>query len=428
MVLLGSLLASWFLARAHVTNRASEEVLRLVGFSVNHSADAVFWITADGRVEYVNEAACRSLGYSRQELLSLTINDIEAPGSVQACAQRWQELKAGGALTFESQYRTKDGQTYPVEVSANYLSYGDTEYDCTFARDISARKQAEAERESLHKQLMEASRKAGMAEIATGVLHNVGNVLNSVTVSAALAKEKLHQLGHYGIDKIARMLSEHTNDLAAYLTEDEKGKKLPEYLAVVSEQLSSDHKAIDEELVSVDRGIEHIKEIVRTQQSYSGSTRLIEPVFVTEVVDDSLRMNVSERHGIDIVTEYEELPAVLVDKHQLMQIIVNLMRNAKQSVNEKGGVKTITVRVKLVNGQRGRIEVEDNGMGIADENFPRVFEHGFTTKQDGRGFGLHHSAIAAQNMGGSLNCTSEGPGRGATFVLDLPLESAELVA
>ena len=428
LVLIGVALASWFLAQAHVTSRVAEEALRMVGFSVDHSADAVFWITAEGELKYANQAACRCLGYTRDELLSLTANDIEAPTSAQAYTQRWQALKAHGALTFESHYRTKDGQTYPVEVSANYLSYGENEYNCTFARDISARKQAEAERQSLHQQLITASREAGMAEIATGVLHNVGNVLNSVTVAATLAKQKLHQFRFSGIDRIAKMLSEHANDLAAYLSKDEKGRKIPEYLATVSEQLSADRQVIDAELGSVDRGIAHIKEIVSTQQSYAGTRELIEAVSLSEVVDDSLKMNVSERHEIDILTEYETLPAALADKHKLIQIIINLVRNAKQSVDEHGGMKTITVRVMRVDGQWGRIEVEDNGLGIATENLPRIFEHGFTTKQDGRGFGLHHSAIAAKNMGGSLSCRSAGPGQGATFVLDLPLESAALVA
>ncbi|MCP3868295.1 MAG: PAS domain S-box protein [Gammaproteobacteria bacterium] len=429
LALVLGLIVSWFLARAHAANRTAEETLRLVGFSVDHSADSVLWTTPDGVIQYVNEAACQALGYSRDELLSLSANEIEVSEDVNAPSKHWAEVKAEGVLTFESRYRKKNGDTYPVEISSNYLSYHDDEYNCTFARDITSRKQAEVERDQLHRKIVDVSRQAGMAEIASGVLHNVGNVMNSITVSASLAREKLGQFRLSGIQRMAEMLDENAGDLATYLAEDDRGSKLPAYLAAVHEQLNGDQKRIDQELALVDRGIQHIQEIVNTQQSYAGvNASVTESVSLEEVVDDSLRMNVSDRHEIEIVKKFEDRPSVLADKHRLIQIVINLVRNAKQSVNEQGGVKKIVVRVQQVGRHKGRIEVEDNGSGIPPENIHRVFEYGFTTKHNGRGFGLHHSAITAKNMGGSLSCSSNGFGKGAVFVLDLPLESAELVA
>ena len=170
--------------------------------------------------------------------------------------------------------------------------------------------------------------------------------------------------------------------------------------------------------------IGHIKSIVATQQSYARVSGLIEEVSASELLEDAFRLLEAGlvRHHIEIIRDFEDIPKFFVDKHQFLQILLNLLRNAKQATADAGNPeKVIRVRIRRLGEDRVRIEVKDNGIGLPPENLTRIFAHGFTTKRDGHGFGLHSSALAAGQMGGSLRAESEGPGRGATFTLDLPL-------
>jgi signal transduction histidine kinase len=151
----------------------------------------------------------------------------------------------------------------------------------------------------------------------------------------------------------------------------------------------------------------------------------METLNVTELVEDALRMSSSAlaRHDIQVVKDFGEPVAILVEKHKVLQILVNPVRNAKHACADSGHQeKRLTIRVS--NGDdRIRIAVKDNGVGIPRENLTRIFAHGFTTKKDGHGFGLHSGVLAAKEMGGSLGLHSNGVGQGATFTLELPLLS-----
>ena len=130
------------------------------------------------------------------------------------------------------------------------------------------------------------------------------------------------------------------------------------------------------------------------------------------------------RHEVRVVREYADIPSVIVDKHKAIQILVNLIRNAKHALEDGGPAdKHITVRVARNGDEFVHVRVIDNGIGISTENLPRLFEYGFTTRKNGHGFGLHCSIRAAQEMGGTLMAESEGVGRGATFILALPIAS-----
>ena len=135
-----------------------------------------------------------------------------------------------------------------------------------------------------------------------------------------------------------------------------------------------------------------------------------------------LRMNAGSlaRHDVDLLRDYEARPVVTLDRHKVVQILINLIRNAKYACDESGRVdKLITIRTSTTE-HSVRVAVVDNGVGIPPENLIRIFSRGFTTRKGGHGFGLHSGAIAAKEMGGSLVAQSEGPGHGATFTLELP--------
>ncbi|MDY7224991.1 ATP-binding protein [Hyalangium rubrum] len=293
-----------------------------------------------------------------------------------------------------------------------------------FGRDISARLDAETRLGELHRSLMEASRKAGMAEIATGVLHNVGNTLNSVNVSATLIAERLRGSRVTGLARAAEMLQAHTQELGTFLTQDEKGRLLPEYFLSASRQLVQEQQVMLTEVQSLTKNVEHIKSVVGMQQEHAKFSGLMEHVTLPELIDDALRLHATsfDRLGIHVRRDYAEVPAVLVDRHRLLQILVNLLSNARHALLESERTdKQLTLRVLPVPQERLRIEVADNGVGISSENLARLFTQGFTTKKSGHGFGLHASALAAAEMKGSLTCASAGRDQGATFAIELPL-------
>jgi PAS domain S-box-containing protein len=292
--------------------------------------------------------------------------------------------------------------------------------------DITERRLAEEELERVHKQLLVASRQAGMAEVATNVLHNVGNVLNSVNVSASMVSERIRKSKCAGLARAAALLNQHAGELASFLASD-RGKHLPLYLQELAVELVAERDAAVAELTAVRGNIEHIKEIVAMQQGYARVGGVTDTLDVRVLVEDSLRMNEGafSRHGVTIVRDFQDVPLVQVDKHKVLQVLVNVIRNAKYACAEAaGGPKRVTVRVRAGTGSV-LIAVIDTGVGIPKENLERIFNHGFTTRPDGHGFGLHSGALAAKELGGSLLAESAGAGQGATFTLTLPLTSPE---
>ena len=292
-------------------------------------------------------------------------------------------------------------------------------------RDITERKQWEARLESLHRQLVDASRQAGMAEVATSVLHNVGNVLNSVNVSAGVVADRVKNSAADNLERVALLFREHQHDLAHFLTQEEKGRHLVQYVESLVARLATEKTSVLAELACLVRNIEHIKEIVTMQQSHARKVGVHEILNPTDLVEDALRLQEASfmRHQVKLRREFASLPSVTLDRHKAMQILVNLLQNAKRACEENTAVTgEIIIRVGPVGMDRFKVEVEDNGVGIPAENLTRIFSHGFTTRKNGHGFGLHSGALAAKQMGGSLLAESAGPGQGARFTLELPLK------
>jgi signal transduction histidine kinase len=283
---------------------------------------------------------------------------------------------------------------------------------------------AEADREHLQQRLVAASRDAGRAEVATGILHDVGNVLNSVNVSVSVLNKTLQQSKLPNLGRSLQLIDEHQADLAAFFATDERGQRLPGYLAKLAEALSKEQASMNEELASLGRSIEHIRHVVKMQQSYAKGSTLRETVQPAEIVESALQMNLVsfERHNVAVTREYGDLAPVPLDKHKTLQILVNLVSNAKDAIKVNApGQRRILVRIERISDHRLQFVVSDNGSGIAPENLTRIFTHGFTTRKEGHGFGLHGSANAAREMGGSLFVASDGPGKGATFILEIPI-------
>jgi PAS domain S-box-containing protein len=414
-----------------VTARDSlRKVETLFRNTFDQSPLGIVYADRSGRLLRFNKALSAMLGFSRGELEGGSMGAVTCAEDIARVSAEIDRLWHGELQFVDTEKRLsrKDGSIFWVRTTTALVREGDATPECSveFLRDITLRKEFEEELERVHKQLIMASRQAGMAEVATNVLHNVGNILNSVNISASLVIERVKQSKVSGVSRLAALLQEKGAAAGEFLTHDERGKRIPEYLTSLGEQLLSDQRMVLEELASLRGHLEHIKDTVAMQQSYAKLCGVTETIAVVDLVEDSLRLNTGAlvRHGVTLRREFSDVPPVTVDKHKVLQILVNLVRNAKYACDESGkSDKFITLRIESAPAAV-RICVIDNGIGIPAENMSRLFTHGFTTRVHGHGFGLHSAALAAQELGGSLCVASDGPGCGATFILELPCATA----
>jgi len=337
-------------------------------------------------------------------------------------------LRDRQSFSFTQRIARRDGEERVIHQRGEVVldPLGDVVKIMGTAQDITERKRAEEELERMHGNLLEVSREAGMAEVATGVLHNVGNVLNSVNVSANIIADRLSKSRVAHLSGVSNLLKENATDLAGFFTVHPKGKLLPGFIDSLADRLGVEQVELLREVDGLAKNISHINDIVAMQQNYAKISGMMEALPAVGLVEDALEMNGAafERHHVVVEREFAKVPVVRVDKHKVLQILINLIRNAKYAVSESRTVdKRIMVRVSRCSEDRVEIAISDNGIGIASENLARIFAHGFTTKTDGHGFGLHSAALAAKEMDGALTAHSEGLGHGATFRLELPIDS-----
>jgi PAS domain S-box-containing protein len=290
------------------------------------------------------------------------------------------------------------------------------------SRDVTESRRVREQLEKTSKDLFEASRKAGMADVATGVLHNVGNVLNTVNIAAEQLAEGLRKSRIDGVARLAELLKAEGGDLPGFFS-TERGRQVPVYVERLAGHLAAERDRLQQELVELRRSIDHIKDVVTMQQSYASAPGLVEDLEPAELLEDALRLNVAAltRHDVFVEREFAPASRVRVDRSRVLQILVNLVRNAKHALDD-GAPERKRMILRVAPGEPGRVRlvVADNGVGIPPENLEKIFTHGFTTRKKGHGFGLHSAAVAAGEMGGSLGARSGGPGLGAEFILELP--------
>jgi PAS domain S-box-containing protein len=382
---------------------------------------------------FVSEQAERLLGHPREGWISdsaFWIGHIHPDDQLLAKESRLKGLRQEKPSQFEYRMIAADGRAVWLrEISTFTIEGGTPQALRGVLFDITEQKHAEEQLELLNKRLLESSRLAGMAEVATGVLHNVGNVLNSVNVSSTLICNQVRNSRTSRLRDVILLLNRNSSNLVDFLTNDPKGKIVPSYLTNLSDRLADEQQDLLRELELLVKNIEHIKEIVAMQQNYARVSGIIETLSIRNLVEDALQMHTAAlaRHGILVVREYQEVPVISVDKHKVLQILVNLIRNAKYAMDSAARRdKRLTVSIQMTETNTVQITVADNGIGISQENLTRIFSHGFTTKREGHGFGLHSGALAAREMGGSLYARSDGPGQGATFILELPLSAPKL--
>jgi len=280
------------------------------------------------------------------------------------------------------------------------------------------------ELEELNEKIGGIARSAGMAEVASGVLHNVGNVLNSVNVSASVIREQVRKTKSENLSRLVAMLDENKGNIANFIENDEKGKQIPKFLSLLAGQLKEEKKNLYEELDQLSSNIDHIKNVISMQQSYAGSYGVREKVKISGLVEDALKINMQgiNQYEIQVIKEYESVPMLYVDKHKALQIIINLISNAKYALIDGGKENKAICVILKKNNSNVSIEIKDNGIGIAPNDMSHLFEYGFKKRRGGHGYGLHHSALVANELGGKISVSSDGSGKGASFIMTIPID------
>ncbi len=284
--------------------------------------------------------------------------------------------------------------------------------------------------QQLRLDLERANINTSMLEICNGALHNIGNVLNSVSVSAGLVCDSIGKSKTISLQKASDLIEQHQHDLSDFITNDEHGKHLPKFLIDVSKVIGQENQFLQHELSGITRHLEHIKQIIGTQQSYAGQIEIIEEVELTELLEDALKINIAglESQGVQVIREFDDVPRSMACRNKVLQILVNLISNAKAALRGSGDEQKLWLRLHLSkdNADYACVQVIDNGVGITADNLKRIFDHGFTTRSTGHGFGLNSAIRAAREMKGRLWAESDGLDQGATFTLELPLAHHQL--
>ncbi|TKJ37474.1 MAG: hypothetical protein CEE38_08225 [Planctomycetes bacterium B3_Pla] len=413
--------------------KKAEEQLQLFRNLIEGSNDCIFAVEPRwGRFLDANNRACDSLGYTRKELLNMmTIKDIEESMPDDSSWQKQTNaLKSKNDIIKQGRYKRKNGTKFYVETSLKLVTEEKQDYIIAIARDITERKAADAKLKTAQEKLLETAREVGMAEVATGVLHNVGNVLNSVSVTAGSVQKRVRSSKISYLSDVVNLLEEHADELGTFMTVEERGKKLPAFLANLSKELVEEQERCLESLEALTKHVQHVGDIIQLQQSHSKAKGLIEPTSIAELVEDALQINAetTARNNIQIKRDIANLPTILLDRHKVLQILTNLISNAIYALSGSSqDDKILAIHVKEQKSGQLRIDVCDNGVGISKENLTRIFEHGFTTKKKGHGFGLHSIALSTNELNGSITPHSDGPGKGAVFTVELPFEIQETV-
>lgn len=415
------------LKRAEEELQNSSDLLQALLDSI---PDRIYFKNAQSRFIKVGQALVKRVGMtSPEQVIGKTDFDFHPPELARQFVHDEEHIMATGEAIIAKVEQQVGSAGEPIWASVTkvpiYDRMGQIAGIIGISRDITALKRAEEELDLKSKELIAASRAAGMAEVATGVLHNVGNVLNSVNVAATLVSDMVRRSKAVNLARLAAMLKEHGQNLSVFLTQDEKGKQIPAYLDQLGKHLAEEQQTLLRELDEMRKSVDHIRDIVATQQGYAKVGGTVEPVIVADLVEMALRMQLTAltRHDVTVMRQFSPVPTVVAEKHKVLQILNNLIRNAKQAMEANlDDHKHLTVRL-APNGQGGvSIQVLDNGVGIAPENLIKIFAHSYTTRPGGHGFGLHSAALAAKEMGGSLTVHSEGVGKGAMFCLDLPAQ------
>lgn len=407
------------------TSIAREEKITAI---LTAAADGIVVTDVGGIISICNKTACKIFGHGVDHILSTNIADyIGVNADDQFHPVDLKFLLASHSLR-EFLAVNASTKMIPIELNISKSNIGNKDLYIFILRDITERKVAQEQLNLLNQKLVTTARIAGMAEVAACVLHNVGNVLNSINISSQILIERNDPSRVMALKELSTFLNTNKNNIYDFLTKNPLGINLGDYLSQFAEYWVNEQDFIHKELLSLNSKIQHIKDIIIMQQMLSSKTNMIEKVQINILLDDALSINSEaiNTYKINVHRNYSKIPLLELDKIKILQIFVNLIKNAIESLAESNQMeKIITLNTRIVEPDSVGIEILDNGIGISSENLNNMFSFGFTTKKKGHGFGLHSAALTMQEMGGSLNAFSQGLNQGAKFEMQLPLNKPE---
>lgn len=391
--------------------------------------DAVLLTHLHGRVVRSNTRACDFFNIETADFNDHNIVDLIAGATFEHLETIYKTLCGERRLFIEAECIRADDSRFPAEITVSLLQVSDDEQLCFFIRNITNRIETEEALRSAQKELVSTAHRAGMAEIATGVLHDVGNLLNSVNVSAEIIRDCANSEAQGAMELLGGLLEENAHDLPGFFANDERGAQIPGFISQIRETLQHDLQQLQEEAIHLRNKISTINDAITTQQQYAKTGLFMEEVNLPLVIEDaiSLQKGSITRHDMTIIKNFNQIPTIRVQKSKLIHALVNIITNAKDAMTLTPANKR-TLEIEL-GSDEGSVycRITDNGEGISEENLEKIFTHGFSTKTTGHGFGLHSSANFMAEMGGQMIAESDGIGKGATFTLLFPLNKEQEV-
>ncbi len=368
--------------------RQAEQLLELLKYSVDVAPHGAYWIDPDGQFVYVNQAGCQALGCTQDEMLKMSVFDVNPRATPARWAEVWNAMKARGSSTLESEHRRKDGSVFPVQLTQAYVKFGDREYCNGFAEDLTERKRADAERRKLESQLAQSQKMESVGRLAGGVAHDFNNMLGVILGHAEMALGQL----------------DHAHPLHADLLEIQKAAQ---------------------------RSADLTSQLLAFARRQTVAPRVLD---LNETVDGMLKM-LRRLIGEDISLAWipgKDARKVRVDPSQVNQLLANLCVNARDAIAGVGAI-SIETGIAVIDeahcadhrdaspGTYVVLGVGDNGCGMTSEIIDHLFEPFFTTKgpREGTGLGLATVYGIVRQNGGFVDVCSE-PGKGTTFRIYLP--------
>ncbi|MBU3917395.1 GHKL domain-containing protein, partial [bacterium] len=273
------------------------------------------------------------------------------------------------------------------------------------------------------KELIEKAHKAGMAEIASEILHNVGNLLNNIKTSTQSIFNVLNNPNVYNLNKANEMLRQNMKCLPQFIEKDPNGQKLMQYYLNLEDGFILENRKIQDDVDRIRKKLLVIEDVISAQQSYTKMGLWMEKASLPDILEDVLTMQSESLTSFGVLVEknYCEMPDLSVQKSKLIHVLINLINNAKDAMVEAKTKNKIIALKTTCDEDFVTLEISDSGIGIPEENLKKIFTHGFTTKVEGHGFGLHSSANYLAEMKGKMWATSPGVGKGSTMILQFPV-------
>lgn len=413
----------------HSLNISSKELAekeKRIRSIIDAASDGIIVMDSRGKIQTCNLAFANLLLKSEGEIVShQAVEFLKLSNHGQEETLTLEKL-VKNAISWDQEFfvRRPDGKEIPLEIKISQSLISNEIVYVMVLRDVTRKKMREQEILKLHQELIVASRFAGMGEVANSLLHNMGNILNSVKISINLLIEKNKEHRIDELSQVVSLLKNNFANLESFLKDDSVGKMIPDFLTEYVLNITEESKAISVELEALKNRIDHISDIILTQQSLGKMNTVIEDVNINKLLDEALKLTFIEKFKIPVVKDYGQVYIIQSDKIKILQIVVNIIKNAIEALtNCNNADKLLSIKTYVIDENFIGIEISDTGAGISPENLDKLFAIGFTTKEEGHGIGLHSCALLILNLGGQIKVLSKGSGKGTTFYLTLPKET-----